>query len=125
MIHLDTNFLIDGLSHGTAQAALLTTWVASGEVVRMGSIARCEFLCGPVPAESIAIATSTFGLPIPFTSDDATLAAQLFNASVRRRGSLTDCMIAAMAIHAGAAIATSNTEDFRRFEGQGLMLARL
>jgi predicted nucleic acid-binding protein len=49
--------------------------------------------------------------------------AQLFNATGRRRGSLLNCLVAAAAIEAGAALATENPRDFERFESAGLTLA--
>ena len=60
--------------------------------------------------------------PVPFAGKEATQAARLFNLTSRRRGSLTDCMIAAVAIGNAAALATSNPRDFRGFEAAGLRL---
>lgn len=60
---------------------------------------------------------------VPFSDDDASLAASLFNATGRRRGSLVDCMIAAAALRARAEIATANASDFDRFAAHGLRLA--
>ena len=53
---------------------------------------------------------------------DATLSARLFNATGRRRGSMQDCMIAAVAIRSSASLATNNALDFRRFVAHGLTI---
>jgi len=58
-----------------------------------------------------------------FTSEHAEIAARLFNDTGRRRGSLIDCMIGAMALADDASIATANAVDFRRFATSGLELA--
>ena len=55
--------------------------------------------------------------------EDAGTTAMLFNRAGRRRGSLLDCMIAAIALRAGAALATANQADFRRLRAAGLRLA--
>ena len=82
-----------------------------------------EFLCGPVEGGLVELAARLVGEPEPFTPDDCTATARLFNLGGRRRGSFTDCMIAAVAIRAGAALATSNRSDFARFAGAGLQFA--
>lgn len=86
-----------------------------GEVIAISTIAWTEFLCGPVGASSLAKATSLLHEISPFTSTDCEAAAALFNRSGRRRGTLADCMIAAIAIRDGAALATTNPKDFERF----------
>jgi predicted nucleic acid-binding protein len=58
----------------------------------------------------------------PFLADDARAAADLSNQTGRRRGTLIDCMIAAIALRLDASIMTSNPADFRRFEPFGLRL---
>lgn len=123
MIHLDTNFLIGALVGGSPEDRHLRAWLGSAETIRVSSIVWTEFLCGPVDAPEIALITQIAGEPTPFLRQDAVLAARLFNVGGRRRGTLNDCMIAATAIRQGAALATSNTGDFRRFEAEGLRLA--
>ena len=58
---------------------------------------------------------------IPFSEKDAFLTVELFNKSGRRRNSLTDCMIAAIALRCNAQIATANQADFKRL---GVALAK-
>jgi len=122
MIHLDTSFLIRSLLPGTPQGEALDRWIASGDAVGISSVAWCEFMCGPVAADGIAFALTLLGSPVPFLPDDAAVAATLFNESGRRRGSLPDCMIAAVARRAGVALATCNPDDFRRFAPPGIVL---
>lgn len=102
---------------------MLRAWLGRRELVRISAIAWAEFLCGPVTPTAMEDAAELLGEPEPLTGVDATVAAQLFNTSGRRRGSLTDCMIAAVAINAGAALATNNVADFRRFTPLGLVIA--
>lgn len=88
----------------------------------MSAIAWTEFLCGPVQAEAVAAVTGFIAERVPCLEDDAARAAGPFNASGRRRGSLLDCMIAAVALRSEAPLATANRADFRPFERQGLTL---
>ena len=123
MIHLDTSFLIRVLTAGSPEAATMDSWTASGEVLRVSAVAWAEFLCGPVSAGQLELAARIVGNPADFTAQDATVAARLFNATGRRRGTMPDCMIAAAALRYGAPLATGNIADFRRFAEHGLRLA--
>ena len=122
MIHLDTNFLIMSLVRGTPQDAQLRKWLAAGEAVGADAVVWTEFLCGPLTQEQLDLARIFLPQVEPFLSEDAARAASLFNEAGRRRGSLTDCMIAAVSLRADAALATSNVADFKPFEGSGLRL---
>lgn len=120
MIVLDTSFLIRALTRGSAEDARLREWLAAGEPLAMSAIAWAEFLCGPLDGGHAELAGRIVPHRLAFGDEDATIAAQLFNDGGRRRGSLTDCMIAAIALRAGAALATENPADFRCFEAAGL-----
>ena len=123
MIHLDTSFLIRALNVGTPEDRKLREWIGVGETLSMSAVAWAEFLCGPLDPSEIELAARIVEQQSAFTPDHAAIAAQLFNKSGRRRGSLLDCMIAAAALADGATIATRNVADFRRFEDSGLKVA--
>ncbi len=126
MIHLDTNYLIHALRTGSAEADALERLLGDGESVGLSSIVWAEFCCGgssvPITAEDRQQVETLVGQPVGFDGDHALLAAELFNAGRRHRGSLPDAMIAAVAIRAGATLATANRNDFRPFAGKGLRL---
>jgi len=123
VIHLDTSFLVRALVAGSPEDARLRAWLSAGEALGMSAVAWTEFLCGPVGAADLELVDRIVQDRVAFGEGEATLAARLFNEAGRRRGSLADCMIAAVAIRAGAALATENPKDFRRFEPAGLALA--
>lgn len=89
----------------------------------MTSIAWTEFLCGPLKPEELALAEQIVTVRIDYSEQDARRAAEFFNATGRRRGTLADCMIAASARERGAALVTTNVQDFQCFESFGLKLA--
>jgi len=88
----------------------------------MSAVGWAEFLCGPVEADDLVHVGRIIRDPVPFLEADGALSARLFNLGGRRRHSLLDCMIAAIALRLGAALATVNPSDFRRFEPAGLRL---
>jgi predicted nucleic acid-binding protein len=120
--HLDTSFLINALVPGTREDHRLRQWIREGLVVSMSSIVWAELLCGPVSEEDRQRARRVVGAPLPLVEKEAAKAADLFNVGGRKRGTIPDCLIAATALLAGAALATSNSGDFRRFERAGLKL---
>ena len=120
MIHLDTNFLIRGLVRGTPQDKMLRDCLGSGEKLGMSTVAWAELLCGPIDTRHLELATAIVSERVPFLEDDSALAARLFNESGRRRGTFTDCMIAATSLRLKAPLATANPADFSRFEEAGL-----
>jgi predicted nucleic acid-binding protein len=123
VIYLDTNFLIGAIDPLSLEQRRIRDWVSRRRVIRISSVAWAEFLCGPVRAEDILLAGTLVGEPVPFSAEDGNTAAWLFNHSGRRRGSLLDCMIAAAAINASAALATNDVAHFERFVDAGLDLA--
>ena len=85
-------------------------------------IVWAEFLCGPLTPAQATAAEALFPAPIPLQAADARRAAELFNLAGRRRGSLTDCMIAATCLRLSATLVTANVNDFRPFEPEGLTI---
>lgn len=125
MVHLDTSFLIRALVPASSQDVKLREWIGTGEPLSMSTIAWAEFLCGPVDEHQVKLAAQVVSERVPFSEEDAVVAARLFNETGRHRGSLIDCMIAATALRAGAAVATANPSDFRRFAAGGLNLTAI
>ena len=123
MIHLDTSFLIRAVLVGSPEDKMLRRWLRASERIRVSSLVWAEFLCGPVSDMVAEETAELLGEPVSFDGLAAPLAAQLFNAGGRRRGSMLDCMIAAIALQSDATLATRNIVDFRRFASAGLTLA--
>lgn len=123
MIHLDTSFLIRALVRGCSEDTRLREWIRADESIGMSAIAWAEFLCGPIDAAAISLASAVVGHRSDFTDEMSTIAARLYNGTGRRRGTMVDCMIAATALSNDAAVATGNMDDFSRFQAFGLALA--
>jgi len=121
--HLDTSFLIAALEGRPRELAWMDAAAAGAAPLAISAIAWCEFLCGPLRPGQERDARALLGEPVAFTEADAALAATLYNQGGRRRGSLPDCQIAAVAIRSGAGLATPNPRDFARFTAAGLRLA--
>lgn len=122
MIHLDTNFLIAIEDAHAPESKSFRAWLRAGEELSISSLAWTEYLCGPLPEKHIQAASILFPNPEPYLAEDCVLTARLFNHTGRRRGSMLDCMIAAIALRNNARLATLNVDDFRPFEKFGLQL---
>jgi predicted nucleic acid-binding protein len=120
VIQLDTSFLIRALVAGSPEDGLLRRWLQDGTALAVSAVVWTEFLCGPLRTREIQLAEQVTGEVLPFGPDEAAVAAELFNRTGRRRGSLMDCMVAAAALGQNAALATANPADFRRFAARGL-----
>jgi len=120
VIHLDTSFLIRALLRDSAEQFELRQWLSDGVAVGISAIGWAEFLCGPLTTKDIELAAQIVLDPTPFAAEDAALATELFNRAGRRRGTMTDCMIAATAVRSAASLATANPSDFRKLEPAGL-----
>jgi len=122
MIHLDTNFLIALENPKSAAAAMFGDWLAHAERVNISALVWTEYRCGPLSVEKLDAAAVLFPAPEPYLPTDATLAARLFNRAGRRRGTLMDCMIAAVALRCQAPLATLDTAHFAPLSSQGLTI---
>lgn len=122
-IHLDTNLLVEvGLS-GSLLRADLISWLRNGNHVASSTIAWSEFCNGPIEKKQLKAAELAVDHRIlDFTKPMAEMASVLYNKSGRRRGSHSDCMIAACAIISDASLCTQNIKDFERFIPFGLRL---
>jgi len=120
VIHLDTSFLIRSLVPTTRESEALAGWVTRYEDFAVSAVVWGEFLSGPLTEHQRRIARQVVLTVVPLTEPDASLAAELFKQSGRRRGSLADSFVAATAIRARAGLATANERDFERFEEAGL-----
>lgn len=122
MICLDTNYLIRGVSEGTAEANELVAWIEAGETLITPMPAWFEFICGPVTQDQKTTIRAFLTTIVPFAETEAAEAARLFNATKRKRPLRVDAMIAGTAITAKASLATQNRADFEPFVAHGLKL---
>ena len=122
-IHLDTSFLIRALGRTSPEASQMATWLEEHRSIVVSTLTWSEFVCGPIREHDERVAKRLLSRHIPVGTEQASLAARLFNLGGQRRHSLPDCVIAATAILAGAVLATANPRDFERFTDAGLVLA--
>lgn len=121
-VQVDTSFLVRSLVAGSPESRSMAAWLEAGRPVAISAIAWAEFLCGPLTADDRSDAAQLLGEPLPLLARHGELGAELFNLTGRRRSSLPDCLIAAVAIDAQAPLATGD-RGFERFVEAGLHVA--
>ena len=122
MICLDTNYLIRGLITDSLEAERLLNWSEAGELLIVPSVVWYEFTSGPVTPHHAAAIRALIQNVVSFDESQAEIAAQLWNASGRKRHLRVDAMIAATAISTQSSLATQNQKDFLIFTEHGLEL---
>lgn len=124
MIHLDTNFLIGSVTSPSPYKEQILTWLGAGEIFAISALAWSEFMNGPVDVKDVQTARILLdGRIISLGLDEAEMASRLFNLTGRKRGTQSDCFIAATAICASAPLATRNHKHFLPLVAEGLRLA--
>ena len=122
-LHFDTNELIQISITTSSTGEKLLPWLTEGNIAAVSTITWSEYCNGPVTmARRNAMVSILNGNIIDFTKPMAETASVLFNATGRRRGSHSDCMIAACAIFSDTPLSTFNLKDFERFVPHGLRL---
>lgn len=122
MIHFDTNALIY-LPQWARSGHPVIERIAQGEPAAACAIVWYEYLCGPLADEEAELAHAFLqGRIVAITEEDAARAAELFNATGRKRQHRTDTLIAACAMRAKAEFITANTADFEPLIAHGLRL---
>jgi len=119
LILIDTSALIDALCGPRRSLSRLKELAESGERLALPSLVLYEWLRGPRFPQELRVQEELFPREqvIPFGSEEAALAADLYRDVARARGREIDLAIAATAILRDAALWTLNNEDFRDIRG--------
>jgi predicted nucleic acid-binding protein len=121
MIHLDTNVLTT-LPH-LIQKHRFIERIEKNETASVCVPVWYEYMIGPIEASEQNLARQFIrGDVFALETDDAILAAQLFNLAGRKRSLKTDALIAAATIRRKTELFTLNVKDFLPFVKQGLRL---
>lgn len=122
-LHLDTNVLIALADPFHPLFARVEQRLQEGWSVGTDAVAWHEYVRGPVLAEDLERALLILENRVSSLSRGvAEKAAELFNATGRRRASTADCLVAAACLCGDAELLTANREDFMPFVSCGLRL---
>lgn len=119
IVHLDTSALVGALTGPRRALPKLTAIVQEGHRIGCSTLVLVEWLRGPRTRAELSAQESI--LPrdgaVPFTPEEASVAARLYAQLARPRGREIDLAIAACALTQGAAFWTLNLQDFRDVPG--------
>ena len=115
IVHLDTSALIDALTGPRRSLDALAALLEDGHRLQVSTIVLYEWWRGPRTRAELAAQEEL--LPpeaiVPFTAEEAALAARIYRSVARPRGREIDLAVAACALANSAAIWTLNPADFR------------
>jgi predicted nucleic acid-binding protein len=69
VIHLDTSFLIRAMTPRSPEDRRLRGWLVEGEPIGVSAVSWAEFLCGPVEADDVELASRIVGEPLALLGD--------------------------------------------------------
>jgi predicted nucleic acid-binding protein len=122
-LHLDTNALIALSDPSHALFLEVERCLEKDGAVETNAVAWHEYVRGPLLPEDIDRALLIMENRVfDLSRLMAEKAAELFNATGRRRASTADCLIAAACIQHAAELLTSNVDDFIPFKVHGLKI---
>ena len=123
IVHLDTSALVDALAGQRPSLARLIALVDAGHRLNISAPVLYEWLRGPRTLDELRDQEAL--LPrraaVPFDTDAAAAAADLYSELGRARGREMDLAVAACAITQDAALWSLNEEDFRDIPGLNLV----
>ena len=125
MIVLDTSVLVDSLAGQGDSAELLRQVIAQGERILVPALVLYEWFRGPRRIEELAAQEALFPreTAIPFGTEEAASAAELYRRVRRPRGREVDLAIAACALTRDAPLWTLNVGDFEDIDDLRLFSA--
>ena len=122
MIVVDTSVLIEALGAGGSMRGEFRNAISASHRMVVPALVLYEWLRGPRLPEELAVQEAV--LPsseaLPFSSDEARIAADLYREVARPRGREIDLAIAACTIAWDGRLWTLNTADFADLPGMRL-----